>query len=96
MQYAHPIENLNALVNLYRKEVIKIEDAGAIPVPETQRNYDRRFFSKYRDDLKPLEISQPEGTELQGQRLGGHVAAVEVSRRFHAARGARAARHPLR
>ena len=61
MQYAHPIENLNALVNLYRKEVIKIEDAGAIPVPETQRNYDRRFFSKYRDDLKPLEISQPEG-----------------------------------
>jgi primary-amine oxidase len=61
MQYAHPIENLNALVDLYRKEVIKVEDAGAIPVPPTQRNYDRRFFSKYRDDLKPLEITQPEG-----------------------------------
>ncbi len=61
MQYAHPIEGLNALVDLYRKEVIKIEDAGVTPVPPTQRNYDRRFIKRFRDDLKPLEIKQPEG-----------------------------------
>lgn len=61
MQYAHPIEGLNALVDLVRKEVIKIEDAGVIPVPPTQRNYDRRFVQKFRDDLKPIEIRQPEG-----------------------------------
>ncbi|MDY6946740.1 MAG: primary-amine oxidase [Pseudomonadota bacterium] len=61
MQYAHPIEGLNALVDLVKKEVIKIEDAGPIAVPDTQRNYDRRFIKKFRDDLKPIEIKQPEG-----------------------------------
>ncbi|MEP7244033.1 MAG: primary-amine oxidase [Gammaproteobacteria bacterium] len=61
MQYAHPIEGLNALVDLVKKEVIKIEDSGPLPVPAAQRNYDRRFIKKFRDDLKPIEISQPEG-----------------------------------
>jgi primary-amine oxidase len=61
MQYAHPIEGLNALVDLYRKEVIKVEDAGVTPVPQTQRNYDRRFINKFRDDIKALHITQPEG-----------------------------------
>ena len=65
MQYAHPIENLNALVDLTRKEVIKIEDAGPIPVPPTQRNYDRRFIQKFRDDLKPIEIKQPDGPSFE-------------------------------
>jgi primary-amine oxidase len=65
MQYAHPIEGLNALVDLYRKEVIKIEDAGVIPIPPTQRNYDRRFISRYRDDLKPIEITQPDGPSFK-------------------------------
>lgn len=61
MQYAHPIEGLTALIDLSRKEVIKIEDAGPIAVPPAQRNYDRRFIKKFRDDLKPIEIRQPEG-----------------------------------
>ena len=65
MQYAHPIEGLTALVDLYRKEVIKIEDAGVTAVPQTQRNYDRRFIKKFRDDLKPLEIRQPEGPSFK-------------------------------
>ena len=65
MQYAHPIEGLTALVDLYRKEVIKIEDAGVTPVPQTQRNYDRRFIKKYRDDIKPLQITQPEGPSFK-------------------------------
>ena len=75
MQYAHPVEGLNALVDLYRKEVIKIEDAGVIPIPQTQRNYDRRFVKNFRTDIKPLEITQPLGAsftvagwEVQWQR----------------------------
>lgn len=65
MQYAHPIEGLTALVDLYRKEVIKIEDVGVTPVPQTQRNYDRRFIRKYRDDIKPLQITQPDGPSFK-------------------------------
>jgi primary-amine oxidase len=61
MQYAHPIEGLNALIDLHKKEVIKIEDAGVVPIPQTQRNYDRRFIKNFRADLKPIEITQPEG-----------------------------------
>ena len=45
MQYAHPIEGLTALVDLYRKEVIKIENTRRhARCRRTQRNYDRRFI----------------------------------------------------
>ena len=91
MQYAHPIEGLNALVDLYRKEVIKIEDAGVIPVPQTQRNYDRRFIKKYRDDLKPLEITQPEGPSFKVNGWEVTLATLAIPGGVHAARRARAA-----
>ena len=79
MQYAHPIENLNALVDLYRKEVIKIEDAGAIPVPGNAAQLRPAVFQQVSRRPEAARDFTTRGTELQGQRLGGHVAAVEVS-----------------
>jgi primary-amine oxidase len=50
--------------------VLDIEDHGVVPLPPTAGNYSERFmfdpdnrpaFSAFRDDLKPIEITQPEG-----------------------------------
>ncbi|BDH46058.1 amine oxidase [Salmonella enterica subsp. enterica serovar Choleraesuis] len=57
--WAHPIENLVAVVDLEKKEIIKIEDGPVIPVPTAARPYDGRDREKVA--LKPLIISEPEG-----------------------------------
>lgn len=58
--WAHPIENLVAVVDLEQKKVIKIEDAGVIPVPQTPTPYDGRNFTD-KAVSKPLDITEPEG-----------------------------------
>ena len=60
-QYAHPIEGLNAVVDINRNEVLHVHDTGAVPVPTTARNYAARFQTSWRTDLKPIEVVQPEG-----------------------------------
>ncbi|MBO9650875.1 MAG: primary-amine oxidase [Variovorax sp.] len=58
--WAHPIENLVAVVDLEKKKVVKIEDEGVIPVPLKPTPYDGRD-RKLTAPHKPLEISEPEG-----------------------------------
>ena len=57
--WAHPIENLVAVVDLDTKKVVKIEEGSVIPVPMTPRPIDGRD----RDIVtnKPLNIIEPEG-----------------------------------
>ena len=58
--WAHPIENLVAVVDLEQKKVIKIEDTGVIPVPMKPTPYDgsdRKASAPH----KPLNITEPEG-----------------------------------
>ncbi|WP_040260890.1 primary-amine oxidase [Pseudomonas massiliensis] len=57
--WAHPIENLVAVVDLETKSILKIEDAGTLPVPMTPTPYDGR--NRKGTPLKPLEIIEPEG-----------------------------------
>lgn len=57
--WAHPIENLVAIVDLESKSVIKIEDAGIVPVPMKPTPYDGR--GRKAATVKPLEIIEPEG-----------------------------------
>ncbi|WP_455926328.1 primary-amine oxidase [Pseudomonas putida] len=57
--WAHPIENLVAVVDLEQKTVVKIEDAGVIPVPMKPTPYDGR--GRKAATVKPLEIIEPEG-----------------------------------
>ncbi|WAH56164.1 primary-amine oxidase [Pseudomonas silvicola] len=57
--WAHPIENLVAVVDLEQKKVIKIEDAGVVPVPMKPTPYDGR--GRKAATVKPLEIIEPEG-----------------------------------
>lgn len=57
--WAHPIENLVAVVDLVEKKIVKIEEGAVVPVPMEPRPYDGRD----REPVvhKPLEITEPEG-----------------------------------
>lgn len=57
--WAHPIENLVAVVDLEQKKIIKIEEGPVVPVPLAARSYDGR--DRMAADIKPLNIVEPEG-----------------------------------
>ena len=42
-------------------EVIRVEDYGVVPLPPESGNYAKEFIDEFGSDLKPLEITQPEG-----------------------------------
>ncbi|WP_010111215.1 primary-amine oxidase [Acinetobacter sp. P8-3-8] len=57
--WAHPIENLVAVVDLDKKKIVKVEDGGVVPIPMAARPYDGR--DKKAMNRKPLRITEPEG-----------------------------------
>jgi primary-amine oxidase len=68
--YARPIEGLTTLVDLDTMDVLEVEDHGVVPIPPHPGNYipelmaedgNRPAFKALRDDVKPLDITQPEG-----------------------------------
>ena len=62
--YAHPVDNLVAVVDLNKMEVVRIEDYGVVPVPQERGNYTPDAAGE-RQDLKPLDIVQPEGPSFE-------------------------------
>jgi primary-amine oxidase len=68
--YAHPIENLVAVVDLNRKELVRIEDYGAVPIPSQPGNWTRSFVKERDGTLKPLDVSQPKGASFA---VAGHA-----------------------
>lgn len=66
--WAHPIENLVAIVDLEQKKVVRIEDQGVVPVPLRPTAYDGR--DRKATAVKPLEISEPEG---KNYTITGHT-----------------------
>ena len=67
--YAHPVENLVVYVNTNEGRVAKIEDYGVVPVPQQPGNYTPEEVGAMRSDLKPVEITQPEGVSFE---VDGH------------------------
>ena len=67
--WAHPIENLVAVVDLEQKKIQKIEEGAVIPVPLTPRPYDGR--DRIETPKKPLDIIEPEGKNytITGDRV---------------------------
>ena len=63
--YARPIEGLSALVDLNRMEIMRIDDYGLVPLAPDPGNYASEFVGHFREDLKPLEITQPEGPSFK-------------------------------
>lgn len=72
--YAHPIEGLNAIVDIKTGEVLRVDDHGVTPVPMTEHNYESRFQKKVRNHLKPINVEQPEGVSfsLKGRHIRWH------------------------
>ncbi len=67
--YARPIEGVIPVVDLNKMEVIRVEDYGVVPLPPKDGNYTPEYVKDYRQDLKPLEIVQPEGPSFS---VNGH------------------------
>ncbi len=59
--YARPIEGLIAFVDMARGEVLEIVDLGVYPIPEDPGSYYPEHNGPPRTDLKPVEITQPDG-----------------------------------
>lgn len=59
--YAHPIEGLNAVVDLKTGEVIRVDDYGIVPIPMTESNYEAQFQTVAREAPKPIDVTQPQG-----------------------------------
>ncbi|CAN5351676.1 primary-amine oxidase [soil metagenome] len=77
--YARPVEGLIVLVDLDRMEVIDVRDHGVVPLPERSGNYAPEFMvepgnrpahTALRQDVRPIEISQPEGPSFT---VDGHA-----------------------
>ena len=62
--YAHPIEGLNAVIDLKTGEIIRVDDYGVVPVPQQQANYEHQFIKTPRAALKPINVVQPEGVNF--------------------------------
>jgi primary-amine oxidase len=59
--YARPIEGLSVIIDLNKSEIFEIQDFGVVPIPPEDGNYAARYQESFRTDLKPIEITQPEG-----------------------------------
>jgi primary-amine oxidase len=58
--YAHPVENLYAILDRDTGEVVELFDGEPVPVPAEPGRYDAGSIGKLRE-LAPLQIVQPEG-----------------------------------
>jgi primary-amine oxidase len=67
--YARPIENLITVVDLNAMRVVRVEDGAVVPLPPNDANYTEETVGAIRTDLKPIEITQPEGPSFQ---VDGH------------------------
>ena len=72
--YARPVEGLIVVVDLDDMAVVEVEDHGVVALPPKAGNYVPELmlgdpdnvpaFDTLRDDLKPIEITQPQGASF--------------------------------
>jgi primary-amine oxidase len=71
--YANPIAGLHPIVDLNAMELLEVEDTGLVERAPTMGEYVPRLVPDLmlRDDLRPLEVRQPEGVSftLEGNEL---------------------------
>lgn len=71
--WAHPVDGLVAYVDVVSKEVTRVLDLGAMPVPAEHGNYtDPELTGPLRTTQKPISITQPEGPSFTVAN-GNHV-----------------------
>jgi primary-amine oxidase len=72
--YANPVTGLHLVVDLNRMELLEVEDTQALEEPRTMGEYAPALVPGLllRPDIKPLEISQPDGPSFT---VDGHAVA---------------------
>ncbi|MBY8976558.1 primary-amine oxidase [Rhodobacteraceae bacterium NNCM2] len=85
--YAHPIEGLNVTVDIDTGEVIEVFDKGDMPIPRGEVNYDHTLQASVRQDLRPINVVQPDGVSftLDGHHLTWHEWDLRIG--FNAREG---------
>ncbi|MGV1792696.1 primary-amine oxidase [Rhizobium lusitanum] len=69
--YAHPIEGLNAVIDVKTGEVLRVDDyPDHPPIPMTRYDYDPEFLPAPAAPLKTLNVVQPEGVSFT---MDGHA-----------------------
>ena len=63
--YARPVEGVVAFVDMGRAEVLEVLDTGVVPIPPELGSYYPEDNQPARSDLRPLEITQPEGPSFE-------------------------------
>ena len=59
--YVRPIEGIRPIVDLNAMRVVRVEEYGHWPLPPVTANYAAKRVPDQRRDIKPLEITQPDG-----------------------------------
>ena len=63
--YARPLDSIVIIVDVNKLEVLRIEDYGTVPLPPESANWASQYIPNTRQDLKPIDIVQPEGPSFQ-------------------------------
>jgi len=63
--YVRPLEGLHPVVDLNTMQVIRVEDYGRWPLPPGEANYAASRVKTQRQDLKTIDITQPDGPSFQ-------------------------------
>ncbi|ROO26507.1 tyramine oxidase [Salinisphaera orenii MK-B5] len=69
--YGRPVDGVHAVVDLERMAVLEVEDHGEVELPPLTGNYTADSVGPLRDDIKALEIVQPDGPSFHVD--GQHV-----------------------
>jgi primary-amine oxidase len=78
--YGRPIEGVVVIVDMGRGEVLEVQDHGVTPIPADKGSY-LSIDHTARTDLKPLDITQPEGPSftIDGHRIDWLRWSLRVS-----------------
>ena len=82
--YAHPIENLVAIVDIDGQELVELIDGDVVPVPKAHGRYDVEAATENGRPLRhlaPLDITQPDGPgfTVEGNLLTWERWSMRVS-----------------
>lgn len=81
LPWAHPIDGVVAYVDLIARTVVKVIDEMTLPLPTERGEWDAEPHAMpARTDLKPIEITQPEGASFTVD--GNQITWADWSFRF--------------
>ena len=69
-RHARHVEGLVCTVDLSKLEVLAVDDHGAVSIPPDPGEYEVEHLGELRDDLRTLEIHQPDGTSFSVEGWG--------------------------